>query len=227
MTVRGDAIQERPRGKDYRDVVVVTGLRNKSMVCNELIIGARNNVSVKSEFQKCSGWLSLYYCGQTCQTLDWIEGGHRRACKSYRTLSLRGDSDLELTTRERSFLWVLIHHDYQNLRAILFFQQMAFMRVSCGEGFLVRYDYTKGPVNINLQLLRLERRLYARGPGRGRVEGDCLACRAQRMADDPRCPRVQWPTWSTVPRHSLRSNETVMYNVLRTLADELPVDQEA
>ncbi|KAJ7430749.1 hypothetical protein B0H11DRAFT_2134272 [Mycena galericulata] len=77
-------------------------------------------IGIKSAVRRCAGCSSLYYCSPACQALDWAEGGHKKACKSYGALSLREDNELDLKTRERSFLRALIHHDYQKSKLTLF-----------------------------------------------------------------------------------------------------------
>ncbi|KAJ6578459.1 hypothetical protein B0H19DRAFT_1062945 [Mycena capillaripes] len=63
----------------------------------------------------------------------------------------RSDSEEDLTTRERSFLRVLIYHDYQNLKSMMFPERPMFMSAHPGKGFFTPYDYTKGAVKISLQ----------------------------------------------------------------------------
>ncbi|KAJ6522552.1 hypothetical protein DFH09DRAFT_1191454 [Mycena vulgaris] len=36
----------------------------------------------KSEFLRCNGCKSAYYCSPDCQSVDWKDGGHRKLCRS-------------------------------------------------------------------------------------------------------------------------------------------------
>ncbi|KAJ7471089.1 hypothetical protein FB451DRAFT_1252983 [Mycena latifolia] len=44
-------------------------------------------IGVKSGFKYCNACRSVYYCSETCQFVDWLEGGHCVACSSWNSLS--------------------------------------------------------------------------------------------------------------------------------------------
>ncbi|KAJ7748293.1 hypothetical protein DFH07DRAFT_962189 [Mycena maculata] len=182
-----------------------------------------SEIRIKSGFRRCSGCRCLYYCCQACQTFDWLEGGHRSACKSYGTLSLRDENDIELTARHRSFLRALIHHDYQKSKALIFPQKLLAIKV--GLDFLTLYDYTEGPAKINVQALSSERtRELLGGP-----EWTNLVSRAERSEGRLSLDVVvlmgpDKPQYWTIP---LRTNTSTVDHGLREIAEQLPSDRAA
>ncbi|KAJ7097422.1 hypothetical protein C8R44DRAFT_748525 [Mycena epipterygia] len=64
-----------------------------------------------------------------------------------------GENDLDLTTRERSFLRAMMHRDYLKTKHTVVLQHAMWMKVKPTDDLLFLYDYTKGAVKINLQSL--------------------------------------------------------------------------
>ncbi|KAK7001887.1 hypothetical protein R3P38DRAFT_2557709 [Favolaschia claudopus] len=64
-------------------------------------------LSRKRTLRRCSACENAYYCSESCQLADWINS-HRDGC-AY--LSARRSRQTHLTTRDRSFLRALVHHD--------------------------------------------------------------------------------------------------------------------
>ncbi|KAJ7653971.1 hypothetical protein DFH06DRAFT_1203372 [Mycena polygramma] len=191
--------------------------------CDNLQCG---QIRVKPAFRRCSGCLSLYYCSTACQSLDWLEGGHRKACKAYGTLTLRGDNDLDLSTRDRSFLRALIHHDYQKRlsKVDLFSQTATCLATQPGEDFLVLYDYTRGEVKINIQLLsntETERHL-------GCPEWMDIISRAKRSGWRMGLDVMVFDGPHGIQYHAipLRTNKSSVHDGLQALADALPADRQ-
>ncbi|KAJ7604512.1 hypothetical protein DFH06DRAFT_1254770 [Mycena polygramma] len=192
--------------------------------CDNLDCGI---IRPKSTFQKCSGCLSLYYCSEPCQTLDWVKGGHRRVCKIYGRPSLPTDDELELTVRERSFLRTLVHHEYMKTlsKVKIFSQTVIAMATHPGEGTLVLYDYTKGSAKINLQPLS--------GAGTkkalGGPEWTDIVSRAERSGWRMRLDVLVFSGQNGMHYYvvPLRSNNSTVHDRLQALADPLPPDREA
>ncbi|KAJ7756353.1 hypothetical protein B0H16DRAFT_1539655 [Mycena metata] len=61
-----------------------------------------NKVHVKSELQRCSLCLDLYYCSKTCQITDW-RAGHRNICRDMCDLRALPEEQ-QLTLQDRAFL---------------------------------------------------------------------------------------------------------------------------
>ncbi|KAJ7670068.1 hypothetical protein DFH06DRAFT_1179929 [Mycena polygramma] len=191
--------------------------------CDNLQCG---QIRVKSTFRRCSGCLSLYYCSKSCQSLDWLEGGHRQACKTYGTLSLRGNNELDLTARDRSFLRALIHHDYQKkLNKATFFSQTAMcMATQPGEDFLILYDYSLGEVKLSIQpLSSAQTNQHLGGP-----EWTDIVSRAKRSGLRMGLHVVAFNGAYGMQYHviPLRSNKSSVHDGLQALAAGLPADRE-
>ncbi|KAJ7624221.1 hypothetical protein DFH06DRAFT_1230018 [Mycena polygramma] len=212
--------EERIRVLDAYDARETRSLRAcDNLECDKILL--------KSAFQKCSGCLSLYYCSQPCQAQDWVEGGHRRACKIYGPLSLPTDNELELTTRERSFLRALIHHEYRKplSKVGIFCQTVIFMATRPDEGTLVLYDYTQGVAKINVQSLSSSGTKRALGG----PEWTDLVSRAEHSRGRMRLDVLVFSGPNGMQYHAvpLRSNNSTVHDRLQTLADPLPRDREA
>ncbi|KAJ7140681.1 hypothetical protein C8R44DRAFT_726413 [Mycena epipterygia] len=61
-----------------------------------------------------------------------------------------GENESMLTTRDRSFMRVLLHHDYQSARAEVFLGQIVSLNQNPGEDFFTLFDYTNGHVSIKV-----------------------------------------------------------------------------
>ncbi|KAJ7438366.1 hypothetical protein B0H11DRAFT_2254649 [Mycena galericulata] len=111
-----------------------------------------NKIAAKTDFWRCSGCQVFYYCCQDCQVADWKQGGHRTACRQYRSLSLN-EPETNLFTREREFLRALIQRDYQSSITSICADQIAFMAAhpaSEDDVFITLFDYFANPVKIEI-----------------------------------------------------------------------------
>ncbi|KAJ7429626.1 hypothetical protein FB451DRAFT_1383058 [Mycena latifolia] len=114
--------------------------------CDSLECGS---INLKTNVKRCSGCLCFYYCSATCQSANWRVGGHRRACATYKSLSL--SEHRPLTVRERDFLRVLVHEAYGAAKATIYAQQAAGLRHAPDATFVTMFDYTgAGPVRITV-----------------------------------------------------------------------------
>ncbi|KAJ7471092.1 hypothetical protein FB451DRAFT_1368209 [Mycena latifolia] len=183
-----------------------------------------SEIGAKSRFKRCRGCQSCYYCSEACQSLDWRKGGHRAACSSYGTLSLSGQNDFPLTTRERSFLRAVVHADYQKSKVAILSRQIVFMHMQPGEGFLILYDYSQGAAKITLQQLSgASAQKYLNG-----AEWENIVSHVARSGGHMRLDVIvirgagQLRYWA-IP---MRTNTPVVYKTLQQLASELPADRE-
>ncbi|KAF7342252.1 MYND-type domain-containing protein [Mycena venus] len=96
----------------------------------------------KNEFKRCSSCRAVYYCSTACQAVDWYEDGHRDVCSHLRNLRLAEPENL--SARERSFLYVLVHYNHQNIFRRSCMHKIAFMYQNPGEQFYLLFDYTQG-----------------------------------------------------------------------------------
>ncbi|KAJ6517395.1 hypothetical protein C8R47DRAFT_1312885 [Mycena vitilis] len=174
--------------------------------CDSLECG---EIGLKSAFQKCSGCLSLYYCSEPCQAMDWVKGGHRRACKTYGPLSRPTDDEPELTARDRSFLRALVHHEYMKPQSKLdiFCQTVIGMVAHPGVGMLVLDGTNKalgGPEWTDI--------VARSGRSGWRMRLDVLV--------------FSGPNGTQCYVVPLRSNDSTVHDRLQALADPLPRDRE-
>ncbi|KAJ6505809.1 hypothetical protein C8R47DRAFT_1066689 [Mycena vitilis] len=200
--------------------------------CDNLQCGA---IQIKTVFQKCAGCLSLYYCGQDCQTNDWLQGGHRQVCKFYGNMSLCGGSNASRTPRERSFLRALLDYDYRKSKAHSYMQRAALMSTDMdadrgGGSLMTLYDYALGPLEIKILIVGGEHPTKLLGPewkgivspewrdmvsraarSKGRMEFDVIRFNAE---GGPEC-RV-------IP---LRRNKSTVHDDLQAFADEFSANQ--
>ncbi|KAJ7274741.1 hypothetical protein C8J57DRAFT_1312636 [Mycena rebaudengoi] len=187
--------------------------------CDNLECG---EIRPRHEFTRCSACKSVYYCDEACQTVDWIGGGHRSACKSYVALSLRAGNALDFAMR--SFLRALIHHDYHKAKRTILLQKVVFRRASPDGGFLTLYDYTQGPVKINLQSLNSAKTHEVLGS----TEWTNIVSRAERSGGRMGLDVLVFSGREEYHYYaiSLRSNKSTVNDGLRALGDELPSDVE-
>ncbi|KAJ7616365.1 hypothetical protein DFH06DRAFT_1483845 [Mycena polygramma] len=120
------------------------GSLGTTTACNSLKCA---RISAKYELQRCSGCSLSYYCSRTCQTDDWRYGGHRERC---RALSSRGDHpSMFMSARDRSFLRMLVHHDYIARREDIALDHLFHMQGNLGP-FLpyTLFDYSEGTCEV-------------------------------------------------------------------------------
>ncbi|KAJ7720005.1 hypothetical protein DFH07DRAFT_972766 [Mycena maculata] len=102
----------------------------------------------KKSIKRCASCQRLHYCSIECQTFHWQQGGHRVACRTLRDLRIRESESL--TTRDRSFMHALAHHDYRLAQQRIFFDEIEFLRECPDEPYYLQFDYTRGAVEIEL-----------------------------------------------------------------------------
>ncbi|KAJ7124000.1 hypothetical protein C8R43DRAFT_1031523 [Mycena crocata] len=78
--------------------------------CDNLECGV---VLDRSQFRRCAGCKSFYYCSLACQNIDWQQGGHRRECGAKTALTLSAGATRPPLVRERHFMRALLNHYYQ------------------------------------------------------------------------------------------------------------------
>ncbi|KAJ6496881.1 hypothetical protein DFH09DRAFT_1204820 [Mycena vulgaris] len=105
----------------------------------------------KSEFLRCNGCKSAYYCSPDCQSVDWKDGGHRKLCRSPVSLRLSEIAIDGPSFHEREFLRAVIHHDYEDLRLTISRQQARFMADhTTDEPFFTVFSYASTPPKISV-----------------------------------------------------------------------------
>ncbi|KAJ7065529.1 hypothetical protein C8F01DRAFT_1125943 [Mycena amicta] len=77
--------------------------------CDNLECG---KIDHRKLFRRCSGCLSFYYCSETCQQVDWVDGGHRSACSLYTNLIPNESDALYPSCRNRTLLRALLQNFY-------------------------------------------------------------------------------------------------------------------
>ncbi|KAK7049083.1 hypothetical protein R3P38DRAFT_2872589 [Favolaschia claudopus] len=107
-----------------------------SLACDNMSCG---KIGGKNEFKQCSGCQCVHYCSGDCQTVDWNDG-HRQDCDQLRMACAQYPEPL--TTRERSFLRFLMHHDYLQLLPIVSCQELQILRQRPNEDQVTIFNYT-------------------------------------------------------------------------------------
>ncbi|KAK6984816.1 MYND-type domain-containing protein [Favolaschia claudopus] len=170
----------------------------------------------KHEFRRCSGCRSSYYCSPACQIADWRNGGHREACNSCGTLLLSERNNNNFNAQQRSFLRVLVHHDYQKERFTLQLKQVVFKAKLPHTEFVTLYDYTRGAVEIDIMAAR---RVMLSSPEWRSISSRAAASHGRMGIDVVYLGRSAGSTCLVVP---LRSSSSVIHDKLAMLANELP-----
>ncbi|KAJ7131887.1 hypothetical protein C8R43DRAFT_1024128 [Mycena crocata] len=104
--------------------------------CDDIQCGA---IYPKRRFRRCSGCLTSVYCSPACQVHDW-QAGHRGWCKSFR--ALRAEELSGISTKDRSFLRALFHHDYLQGKYQILAGQLECLRLQPDGTPFVMLDYT-------------------------------------------------------------------------------------
>ncbi|KAJ7670093.1 hypothetical protein DFH06DRAFT_1125488 [Mycena polygramma] len=123
-----------------------------SKACDNLqTIGKCPALGLKTRFRRCSGCKTFYYCNEECQKLDWQNGHHRSACRKYKSLSLTTAGSALALVRDRDFVRVLLHHDYEANVYAIHLAHIKFMiaNPTCPL-FLTLFDYCSGRVKIQV-----------------------------------------------------------------------------
>ncbi|KAJ7633229.1 hypothetical protein FB45DRAFT_523865 [Roridomyces roridus] len=111
-----------------------------------------NKLAAKTDFMRCSACKKSYYCSRDCQATDWNDGGHREACEES-TETLLCDERMSSTTREQSFIRMVLHRDYLKAKKQIFRDTIKCQREHPGAGYFVEFNYVTTPVEINVHSL--------------------------------------------------------------------------
>ncbi|KAJ6508153.1 hypothetical protein C8R45DRAFT_436541 [Mycena sanguinolenta] len=137
------------------------GLR-ATRACDD-IEGAK--ICGKRDLKRCSGCSATCYCSLACQANDWRRGGHRgscadlalsRKCQSLHNLHTEATLDGDVsarpgTSRDRSFLCALVHHEYTTRREEIAQKHLHFiMQHHPGTTALTLFDFTKGTCVVSV-----------------------------------------------------------------------------
>ncbi|KAJ7900788.1 hypothetical protein B0H13DRAFT_2336390 [Mycena leptocephala] len=117
---------------------------NALKACDNMDCGL---ITRKDILKSCSNCSVIYYCSDVCQRLDW-KAGHREVCK--RLQSLRLTEPQPFTTRNKSFMRALLHHDYEQMKTEILTRQLAFRSYHPGENFVVQFTYQTGRASVQL-----------------------------------------------------------------------------
>ncbi|KAJ7261224.1 hypothetical protein C8J57DRAFT_1719926 [Mycena rebaudengoi] len=121
------------------------GAYPSTTACNNTECG---KIHDKRSMKRCAACRRLYYCSSECQSLHWRQGGHRHICESLQALRLSEPESL--STRERSFMRTLAHHDYTAATINILVEQVQFIHELPGEPYYLLFDYTAGAVKIEV-----------------------------------------------------------------------------
>ncbi|KAJ7182249.1 hypothetical protein C8R43DRAFT_966604 [Mycena crocata] len=109
----------------------------------------------RSQFRRCAGCKSFYYCSPACQSIDWKQGGHRRLCGSKTGLILTEGVVEGPLVRERHFMRALVDHDYHAEVAEIYKKHVQVMADDPDGGpVLTFFNYTVTPYTISVHSLR-------------------------------------------------------------------------
>ncbi|KAJ7645251.1 hypothetical protein DFH06DRAFT_596127 [Mycena polygramma] len=174
----------------------------------------------KSRFKRCGKCNSMYYCSAECQYLDWKQGGHKEVCSQSAILDLSG----HMSTRERSFMRILVHRHYKAARvATIYPAQVLCMHRYPNEAYLTSFDYSTGHVQIDVQPLSQcpAASAIARLAGQAWTEELSRAAKSNGKTEIHVMVVVSHGSLRSfvVP---LRTNSSKMHEALRTLASEIP-----
>ncbi|KAJ7479497.1 hypothetical protein FB451DRAFT_1239105 [Mycena latifolia] len=173
----------------------------------------------KTQFKRCKNCKS-YYCSEECQYSDWKNGGHREVCTDRRLLDLSGYPN----PRERSFLRVLMHHDYESARvSTIYPAQVLCMHKHPNETFLTIFDYSQGPLKILVESIHSHGGIEITAPFAGRAWTEVLS-RAARSHGKMEIHLLfvssgGMARFFLVP---LRTNSSAMHEALKKLAKDIP-----
>ncbi|KAJ7745372.1 hypothetical protein B0H16DRAFT_1558634 [Mycena metata] len=114
--------------------------KSVSKACDNVACGV---ILPRTRFQHCKGCLTSIYCSASCQATDWRQGGHRDACESL--LQLRLGEPEGVSSRDKSFLRVLVHADYLEMKQTIIIQEVYHRRTFSSPDVLpyVLFDYSR------------------------------------------------------------------------------------
>ncbi|KAJ7664585.1 hypothetical protein DFH06DRAFT_1324127 [Mycena polygramma] len=102
-------------------------------------VTTRRKLFDKSELQRCSTCLEVYYCGRSRQTADW-RAGHRERCLRFSALR-RLPEENQCSKSDRAFMRALMHRDYLTHRNEILTQEVALLKQDPKVLWAVRFDY--------------------------------------------------------------------------------------
>ncbi|KAJ7461206.1 hypothetical protein FB451DRAFT_1498452 [Mycena latifolia] len=102
----------------------------------------------KSELQRCSICLDVYYCSRQCQAIDW-RAGHRLNCPLFSGVRNLPEEQ-QCSKQDRAYMRALIHRDYLANRPQIFAAEISHMKQNPQELTLVSFDYMNGPVVVDI-----------------------------------------------------------------------------
>ncbi|KAF7324271.1 MYND-type domain-containing protein [Mycena sanguinolenta] len=178
----------------------------------------------RSQYRRCSGCKTLYYCSQECQIVDWQRGGHRKRCGSNTMLSLAESQNCTLGFRERQFMRALVQDDYRQDVDFIYQQQVELLAADPDALLLTLFDYTYVPVQITVHSVAdspITDTLNKMG-----AEWADLVSRAERSRGRMQLHIIKVPDgidtrlWA-IP---LRTSSSQVYDAVHDLALDLPAD---
>ncbi|KAJ7464837.1 hypothetical protein B0H11DRAFT_77679 [Mycena galericulata] len=112
--------------------------------CDNLECGA---IQQESALLRCTACRSAFYCSQACQTADW-KASHRKLCAT--SANRPHEECPQLTLRDRDFLRVLLHHDYEAVRGEVLTRQIEYLHRGEHPGMIcyVKFDYRMGRAEV-------------------------------------------------------------------------------
>ncbi|KAJ7504980.1 hypothetical protein B0H11DRAFT_2273188 [Mycena galericulata] len=188
--------------------------------CDNLECG---NIRPKTDFKRCSGCLSFYYCSDICQAADWQEGGHRTSCAAYSS-NLCLNARQRLTVREREFIRAVVHDDYCGNKPHIYVEQFGMLRRSPDSLPFTMFDYSSGPLHVTVQPAESATRDLSTMRGAGDEWADSVA-RAKRSGRRMALHIVTIRTGRTVRSLlvPLRKNHSRADEILEEMAKSKPV----
>ncbi|KAF7376706.1 MYND-type domain-containing protein [Mycena sanguinolenta] len=115
--------------------------------CDNVECGTIGN---KSEFRRCSGCRTSNYCSAACQARHWRHGGHRDSCTFMRA------SQGILSTRDRSFLRLLLHAYYLQYQNDILHEYLKFWRHFPDDEIILDVDLSRGDGPFHLSFMATE-----------------------------------------------------------------------
>ncbi|KAJ7106812.1 hypothetical protein C8R43DRAFT_207937 [Mycena crocata] len=109
---------------------------------------ACSQIHVKSELQRCSTCLDLYYCSRQCQKSDW-EAGHRDACNEICGLR-RLPEEQQCSMQDRAFLRALVRRDYIANRTKVYTEVIKLLKQNSTQLYYVMFNYMSGPASVDV-----------------------------------------------------------------------------
>ncbi|KAJ7181448.1 hypothetical protein C8R43DRAFT_1229332 [Mycena crocata] len=182
-----------------------------------------SKITTRTEFQRCSGCQSSYYCSTECQTHDWRHGNHQDLCVPRRSFCL--NENTHLSSRDRGFMRALIHHAYSKTTDFeVHVPEIEFMHAHPDTEYFTLFDFTAHRVDISVHPAADADALSLLGP-----HWPAEVARAARSGGRIRL-HVMYVAEGDVYRHwfvPLRSDTPRVHDGLRAIAEALPRHRDA